>query len=79
MKFIMNGSCIIGTLDGANVEIVEEVGIENCFIFGAHVSEIEHLREHMRVTDPDTYLGEELVKVIKVITDGMFGFNDDLI
>jgi len=44
MKFVMNGSCIIGTLDGANVEICEEVGIENEFIFGAEVKDIEGLR-----------------------------------
>jgi starch phosphorylase len=44
MKFVMNGSCLIGTWDGANVEICEEVGIENAFIFGARVEGIEEAR-----------------------------------
>lgn len=69
----MNGSCIIGTLDGANVEICEEVGIENEFIFGAEVKDIEGLRQKMRTTNPEEYLGPELNRVIKAITDGMFG------
>lgn len=44
MKFVMNGSMIIGTMDGANVEICEEIGIENEFIFGARIEEINDLR-----------------------------------
>ena len=47
MKFVMNGSLIIGTMDGANVEICEEIGEENEVIFGARVEEIEKLRHNV--------------------------------
>lgn len=45
MKFAMNGCILIGTLDGANVEIREEVGEDNFFLFGAKAHEIAGLRE----------------------------------
>lgn len=43
MKFMLNGAVTLGTYDGANIEIVEQAGAENNYIFGAHVEEIESL------------------------------------
>ena len=45
MKFAMNGCILIGTLDGANVEIRQEVGEDNFFLFGAEAHEIAGLRK----------------------------------
>jgi starch phosphorylase len=72
MKFAMNGALTIGTLDGANVEIREEVGAENFFLFGLTVEQVKELRR--RRYDPWEYYRQnrELKAVVDAIAGGTF-------
>ena len=69
MKFMMNGALTLGTLDGANVEILEAVGGENAYIFGATDDELPELRRHY---DPRWHYENVpgLKRVIDALTDG---------
>jgi starch phosphorylase len=72
MKFALNGALTIGTLDGANVEIMEEVGPENFFLFGLKAEDVDRLR---RIGyDPYRYYESdpELKRVIDQIASGLF-------
>ncbi|XP_010502963.1 PREDICTED: alpha-glucan phosphorylase 1 [Camelina sativa] len=79
MKFSMNGCVLIGTLDGANVEIREEVGEENFFLFGAKADEIVNLRKERAEGKFVPHPTFEEVK--KFVRSGVFGSNtyDELI
>jgi starch phosphorylase len=72
MKFVMNGCLIIGTMDGANVEIAEEIGAHNMFVFGASVSEVAVFRKQVFEGRRD-YLGSRLKRVFDSIRGGTFG------
>ena len=72
MKFALNGALTIGTLDGANVEIKEEVGDENIFIFGMTADEVEQ-RKRANYNPFDYYHGNaELKEVLDMIGSGYF-------
>merc|ERR1711957_1002883 len=72
MKFVMNGGLIIGTMDGANVEIAEEIGEKNMFIFGERVDGVNKIRKALYEGQRD-YVGSRLQKVFNTINDGFFG------
>jgi starch phosphorylase len=72
MKFALNGALTIGTLDGANVEILEEVGAENIFIFGMTAAEVEQ-RKRNGYNPWECYHGNsELKAVLDMIGSGYF-------
>ena len=72
MKFMMNGALTLGTMDGANVEIVEAVGEENAYIFGARNEEIPQLRAEYNPGELyNTVPG--LSRVLDALTDGTLG------
>ncbi|MCH5290875.1 MAG: glycogen/starch/alpha-glucan phosphorylase [Treponema sp.] len=73
MKFMMNGALTLGTLDGANIEIVHEAGEQNAFIFGLTSDEIIKInREHSY--NPQKYLERSpaLAKVVEQLVDGTY-------
>ncbi len=76
MKFTLNGALTIGTLDGANVEIREEVGADNFFLFGLTVDEVARLRRDGY--RPEACIGAdgELAAVLDLIDGGHFSGGD---
>ncbi len=76
MKFAMNGAMTIGTLDGANIEIRQEVGAENFFLFGLTAEEVYALKA--KGYNPREYYNSntELKKVIDRIASGYFSHHD---
>lgn len=73
MKLMINGAVTLGTLDGANVEICEQVGKENMFLFGMNVDEVNDLWQ--KGYNPSEYLksDNELREVIEMLTSGELG------
>ena len=75
MKLMLNGAVTLGTFDGANVEIVEEAGLENNYIFGATVEELEKIRG---TYDPKKIYRKNalLRRALDTLTDGTFPDED---
>ena len=72
MKFMLNGALTLGTMDGANVEIVEEVGKENAFIFGLSADQIMEYEKNGNYNPRDVYNNNQDVR--QVLTQLVNGF-----
>ncbi|MDE6956535.1 MAG: glycogen/starch/alpha-glucan phosphorylase [Lachnospiraceae bacterium] len=73
MKFMLNGAPTIGTMDGANVEIVEEVGMENAFIFGLSSDEVINYENHGGYEPREIYNHDhEIKRVVDQLIDGTY-------
>lgn len=77
MKFMLNGALTIGTMDGANVEIVEEVGMENAFIFGLSSDEVIAYEKNGNYNPVEIYdSNPEVKKVLMQLIDGFYSPED---
>ena len=76
MKFSLNGALTIGTLDGANVEIREEVGPENFFLFGHPVEEVQNIKTLGYAPYYHYQTNDHLREVIDLISSGFFSHGD---
>ncbi|KAI8873645.1 glycosyl transferase [Ramicandelaber brevisporus] len=71
MKFVLNGGLILGTVDGANIEIAEEIGDDNIFMFGCLAEEVEDFRHRLRYRSVE--MDPSLRRVLDAVHDGLFG------
>lgn len=76
MKFALNGALTIGTLDGANIEILEEVGEDNIFIFGNSADELIKIKKAGYLPMKYYQQDPELRQVMNQVRDGFFSPND---
>ena len=77
MKFMLNGAPTIGTMDGANVEIVEEVGEENAFIFGLSSDEVINYEQNGGYNPAEIYNSDpDVRKVVDQLVDGTYSHGD---
>ncbi len=77
MKFMLNGAVTLGTMDGANVEIVEEVGTENAFIFGMSSEEVMAYEANGGYHPEEIYRNDpDIHKILDQLVDGTFSHGD---
>ena len=77
MKFMMNGAPTLGTMDGANVEIVDEVGIDNAFIFGLSADEVINYEQNGGYNPYDLYNNDpDIHRVVDQMVDGTYSNGD---
>ena len=77
MKFMMNGAPTLGTMDGANVEIVDEVGIDNAFIFGLSADEVINYEQNGGYNPYDIYNNDpDIHRVVDQLVEGTYSNGD---
>ena len=77
MKFMLNGAPTLGTMDGANVEIVEEVGAENAFIFGLSSDEVINYENNGGYNPMDIYNSDaDIRRIVNQLVDGTYSQGD---